>query len=87
MPVVIMGETGCGKSSLVCCMCEVLGWELNVLNVHSGLSYDNIAEWVESCAAMCEAEEDDHVTVVLLDEINACDSCGKESRWWGRVRP
>lgn len=72
----IMGETGCGKSSLVSYMCAVLGWTLDVLNVHSGLAHDDIVEWVDERASECRADED-RIAVVLLDEINSCDSVGE----------
>ncbi|CAM9808916.1 unnamed protein product, partial [Sphacelaria rigidula] len=77
MPVVISGETGCGKSSLISCMCGILEWPLNVLNVHSGLSYADIAAWVEGRARACagrDVDDDGRVSVILLDEINACSS-------------
>lgn len=80
MPVVISGETGCGKSSLISCMCGILEWPLDVLNVHSGLSYADIAVWVEERARACaerDLNDDGRVSVILLDEINACSSVGK----------
>lgn len=86
MPVVISGETGCGKSSLISCMCKVLGWSLDVLNVHSGLSHVDIASWVEGCAINCAARDRDGdesaISVMLLDEINACGSVG--TLYWRR---
>ncbi|CAN0449561.1 unnamed protein product, partial [Ascophyllum nodosum] len=73
MPVVIMGETGCGKSSLISGMCAVLGWTLNVLNVHNGLSYNAIVEWIGEQASACFSDET-RTSVIFLDEINACCS-------------
>lgn len=85
MPVVISGETGCGKSSLIPCMCKVLSWSLDVLNVHSGLSHVDIASWVEQCAMTSAARDaggdGPAVSVMLLDEINACGSVGRLYRW------
>ena len=37
LPVVVMGETGCGKSSLVRNLCKILGAPLHTLNVHGGM--------------------------------------------------
>lgn len=74
--MVIMGETGCGKSSLVSGMCAALGWTLDILNVHSGLSYEDIVEWVRERADACSSDET-CVSVVLLDEINSCGSIGE----------
>lgn len=72
-----MGETGCGKSSLVLRMCTVLGWRLDVLNVHSGLSYDDIVKWVEEGASRRGEPDEGNISVILLDEINACNCVGK----------
>lgn len=86
MPVVISGETGCGKSSLISRMCGILEWPLDVLNVHSGLSYSDIAAWVEERARACEAKDlngDGRVSVILLDEINACSSVGEVELVYG----
>ncbi|CAM9116767.1 unnamed protein product, partial [Choristocarpus tenellus] len=77
MPVVIMGDTGCGKSRLVSCMCSILDWPLAVLNVHSGLSYTDIVHWVEEQASLARAAEAAGragITVIHLDEINTCNS-------------
>lgn len=50
MPVLIMGETGCGKSSLVTCMCEVLGWSLEV-SCHSNRARSTHRDWMFLWAA------------------------------------
>lgn len=36
LPVVIMGETGCGKSSLIRNLCGIIGAVLRTLNIHGG---------------------------------------------------
>ncbi len=36
LPVVIMGETGCGKSSLINQLCAIIRAPLRVLNIHGG---------------------------------------------------
>ena len=82
MPVVIMGETGCGKSSLISGMCAVLGWTLNVLNVHNGLSYNAIVEWIGEQASACFSDET-RTSVIFLDEINACCSVGEAIESFG----
>ena len=42
MPVIVMGETGCGKSSLMTAMCAILGWRLHTLNIHGGMEDSDI---------------------------------------------
>ena len=77
-----MGETGCGKSSLISGMCAVLGWTLNVLNVHNGLSYNAIVEWIGEQASACFSDET-RTSVIFLDEINACCSVGEAIESFG----
>jgi MoxR-like ATPase len=47
MPVVIMGETGCGKSSLMRSMCTILSWRLYTLNIHGGMTDGDIIAWMQ----------------------------------------
>lgn len=49
MPVVIMGETGCGKSSLMRNMCTILSWRLYTLNIHGGMTDGDIIAWMQVC--------------------------------------
>lgn len=37
LPVVIMGETGCGKSSLINQLCAIVRAPLRTLNIHGGM--------------------------------------------------
>jgi MoxR-like ATPase len=78
MPVIVMGETGCGKSSLMTAMCAILGWKLHTLNIHGGMEDSDIIEWMDAIL-----DEDSASTaagtstrVVFLDEVNTCNSMG-----------
>lgn len=52
--------------------------------MHSGLSHDDITAWVDKRAEGTSREQG-RVTVMLLDEINACNSVGE---WHGcRSKP
>ena len=55
LPVVVMGETGCGKSSLVRNLCKILGAPLHTLNVHGGMGDREIVAWVERALALPRA--------------------------------
>ncbi len=75
VPVLIMGETGCGKTSLVTYLAKVAGVGLCVLNVHAGVSLEDIASFVGKCRE--QAAADPRVQLwVFLDEINTCDHLG-----------
>ena len=41
IPVVIMGETGCGKTTLLQYFCEtVRNEQIEIFNIHAGVTYD-----------------------------------------------
>ena len=46
LPVLIMGETGCGKSSLITQMSTICDSTIFILNVHGGLTEEDILEWM-----------------------------------------
>jgi predicted GTPase len=45
--VVIMGETGCGKSSLIRNLCAIIGAVLRTLNIHGGMDDQTIVSWMQ----------------------------------------
>ena len=82
LPVIVMGETGCGKSSLMRSMCAVLGWRLHTLNIHGGMDDVMVIAWVKGVLATIAAAEtvnewgEAQTDVVFLDEVNTCNSMG-----------
>ena len=78
MPVIVMGETGCGKSSLMTGMCAILGWQLHTLNIHGGMEDSDIIEWMNDVIDTVEASgaSGDTPHVAFLDEVNTCNSMG-----------
>ncbi|XP_069124642.1 uncharacterized protein [Argopecten irradians] len=75
VPVVIMGETGCGKTSLVKYLSTISGIELDILSIHAGTSEDEIVSRIESIQNTAR----DSLSIrrwVFLDEINTCDHLG-----------
>ena len=46
-PIILMGETGVGKTSLVEYLAKVIDAEFIVLNVHAGISEQEIIDFVE----------------------------------------
>ena len=78
MPVIVMGETGCGKSSLMTGMCAILGWRLHTLNIHGGMEDSDIIEWMNNVIDTVESSggSGDSPHVAFLDEVNTCNSMG-----------
>jgi hypothetical protein len=75
IPVVIMGHSGCGKTSLLSYLrqiCEIPKRQFAVLNVHAGITADDIAQFVRSLRKLAADGE----VWGFLDEINTCEHLG-----------
>ena len=75
IPVIIMGETGCGKTSLIRYLATVSGVEFDVLSIHAGTEMGEILSTIDNSNAtalsMPEKER-----WLLLDEINTSEHIG-----------
>lgn len=85
IPVIIMGETGVGKTILIQYLSQLIDGQIETLNVHAGLSQQNIRDWVTN-TLLCHGfdlemkEYPDHVgwtewegatkLILFFDEIN-----------------
>ncbi|XP_052217509.1 E3 ubiquitin-protein ligase rnf213-alpha-like [Dreissena polymorpha] len=86
IPVIIMGETGCGKTRLVKFMCalqcppDVPATNLILVKVHGGttkLAIQKIVHQAESIAKKNVEEFGEHVyTVLFFDEANTTEATG-----------
>ncbi|XP_074663829.1 E3 ubiquitin-protein ligase rnf213-alpha-like isoform X2 [Strix aluco] len=80
IPVIIMGETGCGKTKLVQFMCNLQRADRNVQNmlvvrVHGGTTSKTIQEKVRQAVALARANEEHDVdTVLFFDEANTSEA-------------
>ncbi|XP_004363423.1 hypothetical protein CAOG_03695 [Capsaspora owczarzaki ATCC 30864] len=88
--VVLLGETGCGKTTLIKFMCDLKGSDLVLLKVHGGISEADIIAAVERAEAIAEyrcSRGDERDTVLFLDEVNTCNHLGliKELLCDGRI--
>jgi len=72
IPVVIMGETGCGKTSLVKYLCDFIGMPLHKLDIHGGITDEYVLEWMEKPIAEAKVTPDRDI-YVFFDEINTCN--------------
>ncbi|KAJ4457995.1 putative e3 ubiquitin-protein ligase [Paratrimastix pyriformis] len=73
-PVVIMGETGCGKTSLVRYLATLVGVDFRPLNIHAGTTAPAIADFIQR--AQQEANAQKKPIWIFLDECNTCEHLG-----------
>ena len=100
IPVVIMGETGCGKTRLIRFMCQLQSGKreegkekkqnLLMMKVHGGTTEDEVREKVLQAQAIAKRNAQKHNidTVLFFDEANTSEALGmiKEVMCDGRVR-
>ena len=86
IPVIMMGETGCGKTSLIRKLSEMKNngdkTKMKILNIHAGTNDDDIIKFINEIVTP-EAKSikdkkglEDTKLWVFLDEINTCKSMG-----------
>eukprot|EP00954_Amorphochlora_amoebiformis_P014578 1139880-Amorphochlora_amoeboformis.AAC.1 len=76
LPVMIMGETGCGKSSLIKQLTAVLRTPLRTLNIHGGMEADDVVVWMKERIEEAEFLSQEERVVIFLDEVNTCNCMG-----------
>ena len=75
IPVIIMGETGCGKTTLITYLARICEVPFEILNLHAGVTKQDIIEFVSSLKVQAEKNLKQEVWG-FLDEINTCDYLG-----------
>ncbi|KAJ5068534.1 hypothetical protein M0811_02467 [Anaeramoeba ignava] len=69
LPVILLGETGCGKTSLITYLCEtVMNQKLKLLTIHGKIKRKEIFNFVEN--AQKEAEQIGEKIAIFFDEFN-----------------
>ena len=77
VPVILMGETGCGKTFLIRTMSQLSGTEMKILNVHAGTTEKDIINFLQEHRLFKDQDLSiDNQIWVFLDEINTCNSLG-----------
>ena len=74
VPVVLMGECGCGKTMLVKYLCSWMSVKLLILDVHGGTSEDDIIRIFNRASNAIKNGE--KKIFIFLDEINTCAHMG-----------
>lgn len=73
IPVIVMGETGCGKTSLVRYLARTCDVPFYVFNFHAGVTEEELVGFVRKRENEAENGKD---VWVFLDEINTCEYLG-----------
>ena len=74
VPIIIMGETGCGKTSLIKYLANTCEIRFEAFNVHAGRTEAEIKRFVKT---QNEAANENAGNIwVFLDEINTCNHLG-----------
>ncbi|KAG4089111.1 hypothetical protein H8356DRAFT_1007620 [Neocallimastix lanati (nom. inval.)] len=89
IPVVMMGETGCGKTSLIKIIAELKGITMHILNIHAGIEDNDIIKFLKEKQLFINYDNNENDNIndnnnddeekdvwVFLDEINTCNSLG-----------
>ena len=86
IPVIMMGETGCGKTSLIRIIYDLkekyvgLKEGMLILNIHAGIVDQNIIDWMYNNNLMDYNNNNNNYKEetkwVFFDEINTCNSMG-----------
>ncbi|KAK3256804.1 hypothetical protein CYMTET_34083, partial [Cymbomonas tetramitiformis] len=80
VPVLLMGECGCGKTHMLKYMCAWIRADLLVLDVHGGTTEQDILDIFSRADAMCKAGPRvgaaQSKVYVFLDEVNTCAHMG-----------
>ncbi|KAH7446603.1 hypothetical protein KP509_01G064300 [Ceratopteris richardii] len=74
VPVIIMGETGCGKTSLLRALATFSGAHFLCLTLHAGSTEQDIDAFISNAESLVMLEK--RQVWVFLDEINACPHLG-----------
>lgn len=75
VPVIISGETGCGKTSLIKYLASVVGAHLTCKNIHAGVTSEDIVATVADVVERANSNAGEDFWI-FFDESNTCHSLG-----------
>ncbi|XP_065674932.1 E3 ubiquitin-protein ligase rnf213-alpha-like isoform X2 [Hydra vulgaris] len=83
IPVIMMGETGCGKTKLIKFMSALRAGSPNIRNmllvkVHGGVTHQDILTRIEQAKGLAKKNFDNYMinTILFFDEANTSDAIG-----------
>ena len=79
VPIIMMGETGCGKTSLINIISKLKKKKLLIFKTHAGKTNKDIIDFIEEHNLYQTEKEKNNSSEniwVFLDEINTCNSMG-----------
>eukprot|EP00833_Pecoramyces_ruminatium_P011449 jgi/Orpsp1_1/1185481/evm.model.c7180000093977.2 len=80
IPVILLGETGSGKTALIRIMAKLKDITMHILNIHAGIEDNDIIQFLREKDLFegnnKEKVNDNNEVWVFLDEINTCNSLG-----------
>jgi hypothetical protein len=79
IPVVLQGETGCGKTHLLQFFSKVAGTIFEVINIHRGVTASEIVDRMATVVQRLKRQQAANggykpIAIVLLDEVNSMES-------------
>ncbi|KAL4499723.1 hypothetical protein ABPG72_017263 [Tetrahymena utriculariae] len=67
-PVIIMGQSGIGKSILIELMSIIMEAQFKIMIVHAGITEQDVVKFIEECIEI--SQDNDKRVVVFFDEVN-----------------
>ena len=74
IPVIIMGETGCGKTSLIIKLNQILNngeKNIEIINIHPDITDEILCKEMEEKNKLAKEQKDKELWV-FFDEMNTC---------------
>lgn len=74
IPVIIMGDTGCGKTALITKLSQLLNngeAKVEIINIHPGITDEKLCKLMKEKDEIAKKNKDEELWV-FFDELNTC---------------
>ena len=74
VPVILMGETGCGKTALIIKLSQILNngeTNVEIINIHPGITDEKLCDIMDGKNKLAEKQKNKELWI-FFDEINTC---------------
>ena len=85
MPVIMMGETGCGKTALIKKLSELMNdgeEKMKILNIHAGINDRDIIKFIEEEVLPAYVKQEQEEKVKLIKNFNNDEEFYLEKKMW-----